>query len=84
MISKERMREILTARGLDVAKLASDPRARAKAISLAYKAIPIPWRWFVGQKRLAALIETLANSASHGDRMPASISPDIAKEGKPR
>lgn len=58
--SKERVLEIL-GKGIEVRELASNPAIIEKAIKILYKSIPIPWRWFVGKKRIKVVLEMVKN-----------------------
>jgi len=59
MISKERVQDILKNKGIVLEKIATDQRVYDKACVVAYKAIPIPLRWFVGKKRIRSLVDTI-------------------------
>lgn len=59
MISMEKVQEILRSKGVALEKIASDPHVYDKACGIAYKAMPIPLRWFVGKKRMRKLVTLL-------------------------
>lgn len=59
MISKEKVQDILKNKGIVIEKIATDSRVYDKACVVAYKAIPIPFRWFVGKKRIINLVDTI-------------------------
>lgn len=56
-LSMEKVLEILKSKGVDVRELAKNPAACEKAYKMTYKAIPIPWRWFVGKKRVRKFVD---------------------------
>jgi hypothetical protein len=49
--------EILKAKGTDVHELASNSIVYEKAFKTIYKTIPIPWRWFIGKKRVRQFLD---------------------------
>lgn len=64
IISKDKIQEILKKKQIDLEKIAADPRVYDKACSIAYKSIPIPWRWFVGKKRVGKIVNKLKEQLS--------------------
>lgn len=62
-LSKEKVLEILKSKGVDVRELAKNPAACEKAYKVAYKAIRVPWRWFVGKKRVRKFVDMAVNKA---------------------
>lgn len=60
--SKEEVLQRLKPLGIEAANLANDPGMLRKAIDKTYKLIPIPWRWFVGRKRIERLLRSAASS----------------------
>lgn len=49
LLSREKVEAALRSKGIDLQRLAGDPAMVERAVGVAYKAIPIPWRWFVGR-----------------------------------
>jgi len=72
MISKDRIQEILKKKGIKVDKITTDPRIFEMACNAAYKAIPIPLRWFVGKKRVRKILEKLREQISQANLGKAS------------
>ena len=50
--SREKIESVLRSRGIDVATLAGNPKNVDRAVSIVHGMIPIPWRWFIGKKRV--------------------------------
>ena len=50
--------------GIDLQKLAGDPAMVERAVGIAYKSTPIPWRWFVGRSRVQRVVTSIS------DRVP--------------
>ena len=61
MLSREKVETMLRSKGIDLQKLAA---MIERAVGIAYKTIPIPWRWFVGRSRVQRIV------ASISDRVP--------------
>lgn len=59
MISKEKILETLRSKGINLDKIVIDPKVYDKAFEVAYKSIPIPWRWVVGRKRVGRMMSKL-------------------------
>ncbi len=57
--SKERALEILKAKGIDIRQLASSPGVFERSCALVYKSLPIPLRWFIGKRRVRAIVGSL-------------------------
>ena len=70
MLSTDRLREVLKEHGIEIARIAADPRTRESAIAYAYKAIPIPLRWIIGRKRVSKAVDSLVRGA---ERLTAKI-----------
>jgi hypothetical protein len=66
MLSREKVETMLRQKGVDLQKLAGDPAMVERAVGIAYKAIPIPWRWVVGRKRVHRAVSNISA------RVPAS------------
>jgi hypothetical protein len=64
MLTREKVEATLRAKGIDLQRLAGDPAMVERAVGIAYKAIPIPWRWFVGQSRVRRVVVSIS------DRVP--------------
>ena len=64
MLSREKVEAALRSKGIDLQKLAGDPAMIERAVGVAYKAIPIPWRWFVGRSRVQRVVSSIS------DRVP--------------
>lgn len=58
------MVEILKAKGIDVHGLVSNPVIYEKVCKIVYKTIPIPWRWFVGKKRVMRFIDMVKDKVA--------------------
>ena len=58
---KERVLEVLKAKGIHLHELGSNPVIYEKACIIAYKSIPIPWRWFIGKKRVERFVDMIKN-----------------------
>lgn len=58
---KERVLEVLKAKGISMRELTSNPLIYEKACTLAYKSIPIPWRWFIGKKKVRRFVDMVKN-----------------------
>lgn len=58
---KERVLEVLKAKGISMRELTSNPLIYKKACTLAYKSIPIPWRWFIGKKKVHRFVDMVKN-----------------------
>jgi hypothetical protein len=50
--SRERIESLLRSEGVDLGRLARDPRSVDAAVALVHGRIPVPWRWFVGRERV--------------------------------
>lgn len=70
--TKEELLQKLKPLGFKAAEIAADPATLEKAIQRTYKFIPIPWRWFVGKKRIERLLKSCAESASRISNRPKS------------
>jgi len=68
MISKEKIQEVLRNHGITLESV-KNPLILEKASILAYKAVPIPIRWFVGKKRVKKLVLSLAENISAKNRL---------------
>lgn len=81
MITKEKIKEILSSKGITLEGIVKNTQLLEKACNTAYKTIPIPLRWFVGKKRIKGLILSLAEniSARIDTKMKAPAS-EIAKK----
>jgi len=55
-ISKDRILDVLKSKGIDMRELMKNPAIQKKACKVVYKAIPIPWRWFIGKKRIRRFV----------------------------
>lgn len=77
MVSTEKVASILKAKGIQLADLASEPARLERAIKIAYKAIPIPVRWFIGRDRVRRLVTGLA-SQFRGLAPPSPLGPTVA------
>lgn len=66
MISKERIQSILLSKGVDLGKISKDPRVFEGACNMAYKSIPLPWRWLVGKTRVRRVMNVIKERASQG------------------
>lgn len=62
--TKEEVLQKLKPLGFEAAKIAADPATLEKAIQRTYSLIPIPWRWFVGKKRIERLLTAASNAAA--------------------
>jgi hypothetical protein len=71
--TKEELIQKLKPLGFEAAKIAADPATLEKAIQRTYKLIPIPWRWFVGRKRIEKLLRSASAAAAK-----VTTKPDIA------
>lgn len=65
-VPKERILSILKSKGIDMKELASNPVIYERACVIAYKVIPIPWRWFVGRKRARMLVNMAIRAVNGG------------------
>lgn len=63
LLSKEKVFDILKSKGVDVRELVKNPASLEKAYKVAYNAIPIPWRWFVGKRRVRKFVDMAVNKA---------------------
>ncbi len=59
MVSRDKILEVLKNKGVNLNNVATDPRVFERACGVAYNALPIPWRWFVGKKRVRKIISRL-------------------------
>lgn len=78
-MSPEAVAKVLRGRGIDLAKIASDQRLREIAVRMAYSTIPIPWRWVIGPKRVARVIDAVAARAGQIANLPEW--PRVTQEG---
>ena len=60
ILNKEKVQAILSRKGVRVDTLVNDV-AYNKACDIVYKAIPIPFRWFVGKNKIKYLLNALVN-----------------------
>lgn len=63
MISKETVIAALKKQGIQASQLVDNPALIEKATLKVYSAIPIPFRWFVGKKRISSLLNALKDAA---------------------
>jgi hypothetical protein len=50
--SRERIESLLRSKGVDLGRLARDPKSVDAAVALVHGRIPVPLRWFVGRERV--------------------------------
>jgi hypothetical protein len=50
--SRERIESILCSEGIDLGRLARDPRTVDAAVAIVHGRIPAPLRWIVGRERV--------------------------------
>jgi len=74
-MDKEKVLEILKKAGINLETGLNNPQLIEKACTLVYKTIPIPFRWFVGKKRIKNILVTLKDkhiqsASSKAPRVP--------------
>lgn len=63
MISKEIVIAALKKHGIQASQLADNPALIEKATLKVHSAIPIPFRWLVGKKRISRLLHVVKDTA---------------------
>lgn len=64
--SREKIESVLRSKGVDVATLASNPKNVDRAVGIVHGMIPIPWRWFIGKKRVHGAVMNVSKLVSRG------------------
>ena len=64
MVTREKVEASLRSKGIDLQKLADDPAMIERAVEIAYKSIPVPWRWLVGRSCVRLAVVSIS------DRVP--------------
>lgn len=64
MISKDKIQKFLNKKGVNLDKIATDPRVFDRACDIVYKSTPIPWRWFIGKGRVKKMMNKLKEKIS--------------------
>ncbi len=66
MLTREKVEATLRSKGIDLQKLAGNPVMIERAVGIAYKTIPIPWRWFVGRSRVQRVVVGISDHVQRG------------------
>jgi hypothetical protein len=64
MPSREKIENLLRSKDIEPAKLASDPKNVERAVNIVHGFIAIPWRWFVGKKRVRGAVMKVSERVS--------------------
>ena len=57
--SREKIEGLLRSKGVDLGRLARDPKAIDAAVAIVYSRIPVPLRWIVGRERIRQAVRKI-------------------------
>lgn len=74
MISKEKIQKVLQEQGMNLAEIFAKPHVFDRACNIVYKRIPIPFRWFIGKKRIRKAMNKLKEQLPQSQQQPSEPS----------